>query len=77
MNVDTKETVSGGTTARNSRGIDGTGWTVGAAVHVKISGRWSFVAGYDYLPMSNAGVNVHLNEATFGVTYRLFGNPGK
>jgi len=77
VNVDTKETVSGGTTARNSRGIDGTGWTVGAAVHVKISGRWSFVAGYDYLPMSNAGVNIHLNEATFGVTYRLFGNPGK
>ena len=78
VNVDTKETVSGGTagtTTSNSRSVDGTGWTVGAAVHVKISGRWSFFAGYDYLPMSNAGVNVHLNEGTFGVTYRFFGRP--
>ena len=78
VNIDTKETVSGGTTGTattNSRSVDGTGWTVGAAVHVKISGRWSFVAGYDYLPMSNAGANVHLNEAMFGVTYRLFGKP--
>ncbi len=74
VNIDTKETVSGGTTSTttaNSRGVDGTGWTVGAAVQVKISGRWSFLAGYDYLPMSNAGVNVHLNEGVFGVTYRI------
>jgi hypothetical protein len=81
VNLDTKETVSsggsgsGGSTVSNSRGVDGTGWTVGAAVHVKISGRWNFVAGYDYLPMSNAGVNVHLNEGTFGVTYRFLGKP--
>ena len=78
VNIDTKETVSGGSTATtNSRGIDGTGWTVGAAAQVKISSRWSFVAGYDYLPMSNAGVHVHLNEGVFGVTYRLFGNRAK
>lgn len=70
-NIDTKETVSGGTTTANSRGVDGTGWTVGGAVQVKITGRWSFLAGYDYLPMSNAGVNVHLNEGVFGVTYRI------
>jgi len=71
VNIDTKETISGGTTTSNSRGVDGTGWTAGAAVQVKISGRWSFVAGYDYLPMSNARVNVHLNEGSFGVTYRI------
>lgn len=75
VNIDTKETVSCGTASANNRGVDGTGWTVGAAVRVKISGRWSFFAGYDYLPMSNAGVNVHLNEGTFGVTYRFFGKP--
>jgi len=77
VNTDTKETVSNGTTTSSSRAVDGTGWTTGAAVQVKISGRWSFVAGYDYLPMSNAGVNVHLHEGMFGVTYRLFGNPGE
>ena len=77
VDVDTKETVSGGTTSSNSRGVDGTGWTVGAAVRVKISGRWSLFAGYDYLPMKNAGVNVHLNEASVGVMFRLFGKPGK
>jgi len=77
VNIDTKETVSGGTTSSNSRGVDGTSWTVGAAVRVKISGRWSFFAGYDYLPMKNAGVNVHLNEGSFGVMYRLFGKSGQ
>ena len=80
VNIDTRETVSGGTTptsTSNSRSVDGTGWTVGTAVQVKISGRWSFVAGYDYLPLDNAGVHVHLHEGMFGVTYRLFGNPGK
>jgi hypothetical protein len=80
VNIDTKETVSSGSSssvATNSRGVDGTGWTVGAALHVRISGRWSFVAGYDYLPMRNAGVNVHLHEGTFGVTYRLFGKSSK
>jgi hypothetical protein len=77
VDVDTKETVSGGTTSSNSRGVDGTGWTVGAAVRVKISGRWSLFAGYDYLPMKNAGVNVHLNEGSVGVMFRLFGKPGK
>src|SRR5215471_8945934 len=77
VNIDTRETVSGGTTpttTSNSRSVDGTGWTVGTTVQVKISGRWSFVAGYDYLPLNNAGVHVHLHEGMFGVTYRLFGN---
>lgn len=80
VKVDTKETVANGTssnTATNSRSVDGRGWTAGAALQIDISRRWSVVARYDYLPMSNAGVNIHLNEGSIGVMFRLFGAPGK
>jgi hypothetical protein len=42
-----------------------------------MSRRWSVVVRYDYLPMSNAGVNIHLHEGSVGVMFRLFGPPGK
>jgi hypothetical protein len=79
-NIDTKETVANGTTGStvaNSRGVDGRGWTTGAALQVDMSRRWSVVFRWDYIPMSNAGVNIHLNEGSIGVMFRLFGVPGK
>jgi len=78
-NIDTKETVGGTTssTATNSRGIDGTGWTTGAALQWDFAPRWSAVVRWDYLAMNNAGVNVHLNQGSVGVMFRLFGVPGK
>ena len=77
-NIDTKETVVSGSssnTSSNSRSVDGSGWTTGAALQVDISQRWSMVFRYDYLPMSNAGVNVHLSQGSVGVMFRLFGVP--
>jgi len=78
-NIDTKETVTGTTssTATNSRGVDGIGWTTGGALQVDLSKRWSAVARWDYLSMNNAGVNVHLSQGSVGVMFRLFGVPGK
>jgi len=78
-NIDTKETVTGTTssTATNSRGVDGIGWTTGAALQVDLSRRWSAVARWDYLSMNNAGVNVHLNQGSVGMMFRLFGVPEK
>jgi hypothetical protein len=79
-NIDTKETVANGTTsstATNSRGVDGIGWTTGAALQVDLSPRWSLVGRYDYRTMNNAGVNVHLSQGSVGVMFRLFGVPGK
>ena len=78
-NIDTKETVTGTTssTATNSRGVDGIGWTTGAALQVDLSRRWSAVVRWDYLSMNNAGVNVHLNQGSVGMMFRLFGVPGK
>jgi hypothetical protein len=78
-NIDTKETVGGTTssTATNGRGVDGTGWTTGAALQVDLSRRWSAVVRWDYLSMNNAGVHVHLNQGSAGVMFRLFGAPGK
>jgi hypothetical protein len=78
-NIDTKETVSGtiNSTTTNSRGVDGTGWTSGAALQVDLSRRWSVVVRWDYLSMNNAGVKVHLNQGSVGVMFRLFGVPGK
>ena len=79
-NIDTKETVANGTTSStvtNSRGVDGRGWTTGAALQVDISRRWSFVFRWDYIPMSNGPVNIHLNEGSVGVMFRLFGSPRK
>jgi len=78
-NIDTKETVTSTTnsTATNSRGVDGIGWTTGAALQVDLSRRWSAVVRWDYLSMNNAGVNVHLNQGSVGVMFRLFGVPGK
>jgi len=78
-NIDTKETVTGATssTATNSRGVDGIGWTTGAALQVDLSRRWSAVVRWDYFSMNNAGVNVHLNQGSVGMMFRLFGAPGK
>ena len=79
-NIDTKETIANGTTSStvtNSRGVDGRGWTTGAALRVDMSRRWSVVFRWDYIPMSNAGVNVHLNEGSVGVMFRLVGAPRK
>jgi hypothetical protein len=78
-NIDTKETVTGTTsnTATNSRGVDGIGWTTGAALQVDVSRRWSAVVRWDYLSMNNAGVNVRLNQGSVGMMFRLFGVPGK
>ncbi len=57
--------------------VDGRGWTTGAALRVDMSRRWSVVFRWDYIPMSNAGVNVHLNEGSVGVMFRLVGAPRK
>jgi hypothetical protein len=79
-NIDTKETVSSGTTsstATNSRTVDGIGWTTGAALQWDITPRWSTVFRWDYSSMNNAGINVHLNQGSVGVMFRLFGVPGK
>jgi hypothetical protein len=79
-NIDTKETVASGTTSTtvaNSRGVDGRGWMAGAALQVKVSRRWSVVMRYDYLPMANGPVNVHLHDGSVGVVFRLFGPPGR
>jgi hypothetical protein len=79
VNIDTKETVTGTTssTATNSRGVDGIGWTTGAALQVDLSPRWSTVFRWDHFSMNNAGVNVHLNQGSVGIMFRLFGVPGK
>jgi len=72
--VATEEKVSSGTTTStvsNSRGVKRWNWTAGAVVQLHVSGRWSLVFGYDYLPVSNAGMNVHLNEGFVGVKLRV------
>jgi hypothetical protein len=77
VNIDTKETVANGTTSStvtNSRGVDGRGWTTGAALQWDFISRWSAVARWDHLPMRNAGVNGHLNQFSVGVMFYLFGN---
>jgi len=80
VNIDTKETVASGTlnnTVTNSKTVEGKGWVVGGTLRVDVSRRWSVVVRYDYLPMSNAGVNIHLNDGSVGVMLRLFGLPRK
>jgi len=76
VNIDTKETETNGTTTStvtNTRSVEGRGWTVGGALQVDMSRRWSVVVRYDYIPMST----MHLNEGSVGMMFRLFGPPGK
>ena len=79
-NIDTRETVTGGTTITTSGSsihISGTGWMGGMRGQFKCTRRISIVAGYSYLPLRKGPVDIHLNEGTFGVLFAIFGAPAR
>lgn len=78
--IDTRETVASGTTTNTSNNtihVTGTGWMVGTRLQAKLTHRMSAVVGWSYLPLQKGPVDIHLNEASFGVMFSVFGAPAK